>query len=488
MTKIIFQSASELAKLIRTKAISSRELLQLYADQVAEINPKLNAIVTLDLEPAFERADELDKLAAKNYFLGPLHGLPITVKDTLNTKGIRTTAGSLHLKDNYPTENARVVQRVLNQGAILFGKTNTPEFAADLQSNNKVFGRTNNPWDLSRTPGGSSGGSAAAVAAGLGAFEIGSDIGGSLRTPAHFCGVYTLKPTYGLMPSEGLVSGLQKPAIPRDIGCGGPLARSAEDLALLTDIMVAPSRTNESAWQLKLPRATGKDIKQFRVAAWLNDDDFPVDKEVSEVMENCISELEKAGVSVDRNAKPDFEMNHAFDVYLRLLAGATLAGMSDEAFEKRVELVANADSSLKARDIAFRSTKYALQSAHDIVKAQQARLVLQNKWSNFFQNYDIVLCPNNPIVAFPHIDTKANFFQDITINGKPREYAEMLAWVGALAGVSHLPAVSAPIGLSKNKLPVGLQIIAPYLEDHRAIDFAQQLAGICGGFQEPSIP
>ncbi|GAB1267580.1 amidase [Aurantivibrio infirmus] len=487
MAELIYQSAESLAKLIRSKAISSRELLQVFLNQIENVNPKLNAIVTLDIECAFRRADELDKLAAKNSFIGQLHGLPITVKDTLQTKNVRTTAGSLHLTDNYPKQNAQVVQRLLDEGAILFGKSNTPEFAADLQTTNKVFGRTNNPWDLSRTPGGSSGGSAAVVAAGMAAFDIGSDIGGSLRTPAHFCGVYTLKPSYGIVPSDGLISGLQTPAIPRDISCIGPLTRSASDLALLTSILAAPSYAQERAWQLNLPKTQTKTIQECRVAAWLDDEIFSVDDEVREVMENCIVALEKEGLRVDRNAKPDFKLTEAFDVYLRLLAGATSAGMSDDAYARRMELVANADAAMRGKDIAFRSTRYALQTAQELFKAQQARLQLQQQWQEFYQGFDILLCPNNIVPAFSHIETKANFFQNIIVNGKPREYAEMLVWVGALAGVAHLPAVSAPIGLSRNNLPVGMQIIAPYLEDHRAIDFAHKLASVVGGFQIPPI-
>ncbi|MGI1679071.1 MAG: amidase [Cellvibrionaceae bacterium] len=479
-----FESAISLAKSIRKKKISSLELLEEYEKNCKIYNPSLNAIVTTDFESARRRAKKLDDLAANNQFIGPLHGLPITVKDTFKTKGLRSTAGAEELSENIPTENAVPVQRVIDAGAFVFGKSNTPRFAADIQTNNKVFGMTNNPWDVSRTSGGSSGGSAAATAAGLTAFELGSDVGGSLRTPASFCGIYTIKPSFGIVPTSGLISSLRDQLSPRDISCVGPMARSAEDLDFLLDVLAAPTANDASAWQLELPQPTIKNLSDYRVAAWIDDESFPVDDTVKQKLEDTIRELEKVGVTVNRNARPDFTLAEAADVYLRLLACSSLVGMTDEEYETRKNTIENFPDAIKDR-WGFNLVRYSLLSARDQLIANEDRYQLQKKWKDFFADYDILLSPVTQIPAFKHIDTNMNFFQDIFINNKKHEYAELLAWVGALAGVSYLPAVSAPIGLSDTGLPVGVQIIAPYLQDKSAIDFSKKLKNICEGFNPP---
>ncbi len=479
-----FDSAIDLADKLRKKEISSVELLDEYQKNYQSSNLQLNAIVTVDFDAARLRAKQLDDLTAKKQFLGPFHGLPITVKDTFKTKGMRTTAGAEELSDNVPSENADAVQRVIDAGAIIFGKTNTPRFAADIQTNNKVFGITNNPWDLSRTSGGSSGGSAVATATGLTAFEVGSDVGGSLRTPASFCGVYTIKPTYGIVSASGLISSLRNQLSPRDISCVGPMTRSAKDLDFVLDVLVGPSKNDSFAWKLKLPESKIKKLSEYRVAAWIDDDAFPVDNEVKEKLEEAIKELEKEGVKVDRKARPDFSLAKATDVYLRLLSCTGLTGMSDEDYEIRKNTIEDFPQPIKDR-WGFKTVRYSLLSARDQLVANEDRYQLQKKWRDFFDDYDIVISPVTQIPAFKHIDTNMNFFQDIQINEKTHEYAELLAWVGALAGVNYLPAVSAPVGVSKNGLPVGMQIIAPYLQDKTAIDFAKKIENIVGGFQPP---
>jgi len=479
-----FDSAIDLAASIRKKEISSVELLDEYKKQYQLSNSQLNAIVTVDFDAARIRAKQLDDLTAKKQFLGPLHGLPITVKDTFKTKDMRTTAGAEEFSDNVPSENADAVQRVIDAGAIIFGKTNTPRFAADIQTNNKVFGITNNPWDLSRTSGGSSGGSAAATAAGLTAFEVGSDVGGSLRTPASFCGVYTIKPTYGIVSTSGLISSMHNQLSPRDISCVGPISRSAKDLEFVLDVLAAPSQNESCAWGLKLPKSKIENLSDYKIAAWIDDDSFPVDDEVKEKLEETIQALEKAGATIDRKARPKFSLSEATDIYLRLLSCTGLTGMSEEDYEIRQNTIENFPQPIKDR-WGFKTVRYSLLSARDLLVANEDRYQLQKKWKDFFGNYDILISPVTQIPAFKHIDTKMNFFQDIVINDQPHEYAELLAWVGALAGVSYLPAVSAPIGLSKSGLPVGMQIIAPYLQDKMAIDFAKKIECVVGGYSPP---
>jgi amidase len=480
-----YSTALALTEAIRQREIRSTELLEIFVDRAQRLNPALNAIVTYDIERARKRANKLDELTARNQFVGPLHGLPITVKDTFETAGIRTTAGSNKLSHHIPSDNAIAVQRLLDAGAVIFGKTNTPAFAADLQTNNSVFGVTNNPWDVSRTPGGSSGGSAVAVAMGFSAFDIGSDIGGSLRTPAHFCGIYTIKPSYGIIPTAGLLSTTQRNLYPRDISCIGPLTRSAKDLSLVLDVLAGPNDMEAVGWQLQLPKAP-KALKDYRVAAWLDDDFCPVDNAIVEQLQLTVAALQQHGVTVDCKARPKFSLREANDFYIQLLAATSVGDIPDHAMEKRRLGLYNY-SEHEQQKLAYKAVESSLASVHQFAKAKEAQQRLRWQWQQFFQDFDVLLCPVNFSLAFPHIDTDSNFFQSLRVNKQVRDYAEMWVWIGALAGVAYLPAVSAPIGLSKDGLPVGIQIIAPYLHDHRAIDFADQLAGIHGGFQPPPL-
>lgn len=485
MNNLPFQSATNLAQQIRAGELSSVEALETYIEQAQQYNHSVNAVVTWDCDRARQRAHELDLLAKQNQFVGPLHGLPITVKDTFETAGLLTTAGSPKLINHIPTDNAVAVQRLLDAGAIIFGKTNTPTFAADIQTNNEVFGCTNNPWDVSRTCGGSSGGSAVATAMGFGAFEMGSDIGGSLRIPASFCGVYTIKPSYGIIPTAGMLSTNQRKYNPRDISCVGPFARDAEDLSLLLDVLAGPDSLEAAGWQLHLPTQF-KPLKKLKIAAWLDDEFCPVDQHVLAQLQLAVEKIQQQGIEIDFNVRPDFSLAEATDIYIRCLAATSVADMPREAIDKRRATI-NDYSQQQRQGLAFRAVEYSLMDAHQVAQAKEAQARLRHKWHRFFSEYDVLLCPTSPTAAFPHIHSEANFFESININGQTRDYAEMWVWIGALAGVAYLPAVSAPIGLTADGLPTSVQIIAPYLHDHVAIDVAKQLAEITGGFQIPPL-
>jgi amidase len=276
MSEICFQSATALAQGLRRREIGSRELLELFIKRVESFNPQLNAVVTLDLERARASADAADAEAKRGAFRGSLHGLPITVKDTFETAGLRTTAGAKIYEQHVPTKNAVALQRLIDAGAIIFGKTNTPAFAADVQTYNEIFGVTNNPWDRTRTPGGSSGGAAVAVATGLTAFELGSDIGGSIRIPAHCCGVYGHKTTYGIVSSLGHIPGPPGARAKRDISVAGPLSRAAEDLDLVLATIAGPLPEDAVAWQLALPPPRRERLADYRIGVWLDDANFTV--------------------------------------------------------------------------------------------------------------------------------------------------------------------------------------------------------------------
>ncbi|MBA3027860.1 MAG: amidase [Desulfobacteraceae bacterium] len=285
MIGLAFQSASRLLEFIREKRVSSVELIELYFERYKRLNPKINAIVTMDFERALRRAKKADEDLAKGKSWGPLHGLPVTIKDSIEVVGMPCTAGSPYLKNHMPSKNADVVQPLIEAGAIIFGKTNLSLFAGDFQSYNELHGQSNNPWDITKTPGGSSGGPAAALAAGLTGLEIGSDLGGSIRIPAHFCGVFGHKPSYGIVPIRG--NGPPPPGVftgeyspEADLVVTGPMARSAEDLDLAMNLIVRPPLYQENTIQISLPEPRKNDLKDYRVGLWMDDHACPVDSNV----------------------------------------------------------------------------------------------------------------------------------------------------------------------------------------------------------------
>src|SRR5580765_1535951 len=280
MLDIPFRSAKQLAADVRKKKIGCLELLDLYLARVEKYDGALNAIVVRDVDRARTRARAADRALAKRQPWGPLHGVPMTIKESYDVAGLPTTWGVPAYAKNVATKNAVAVDRLLGAGVVLFGKTNVPLFLADWQSYNAIYGTTNNPWDVARAPGGSSGGSAAALAAGLTGLEAGSDIGSSIRNPAHFCGVFGHKPTWGIIPRHGQSLPGQVAAV--DIDVVGPLARSADDLALALSVMAGPDPTEAAGWQLHLPPARQKRLRDFKVALMLEAPESPVDAEVQD--------------------------------------------------------------------------------------------------------------------------------------------------------------------------------------------------------------
>src|SRR5512139_379828 len=319
MTDLHFRSASSLAAALRRREVSSRELLEHFLARVEKHNPALNAVVTLDAERARARAAEADAALARGESWGPLHGVPMTVKDTVETAGVRTTAGAPLLAQHVPAADATAVARLRAGGAVIFGKTNIPLFASDVQSYNAVFGTTNNPWDASRTPGGSSGGAAAALAAGLTGLELGSDIGGSIRTPCNWTGVFGHKPTHDLVPLRGHIPGPPGTLAEPDLAVAGPMARSADDLDLALDLLAGPRDDEAVGWRLALPRPRHARLRDYRVAAWLDDRDLPVDAEVARVLGDALARLRAAGAAIDERARPFDSLVEIFDLYQQLL-------------------------------------------------------------------------------------------------------------------------------------------------------------------------
>ena len=324
-----FATATELARKIREKEISARELTDLYIERIERRDGELNAVVVRDFEAARQAADAADQAVAEGQALGPLHGVPVTIKEAYDITGLPTTWGLPIFKDNLASQDAETVKRLKQAGAIFLGKTNVPQDLADFQSYNEIYGTTRNPWNVERTPGGSSGGSSAALAAGFSALESGSDIGGSIRNPAHFCGVYGHKPTWNIVPQQGhaLPGMLASP----DIAVVGPLARSAEDLALAMEVVSGPEPLVERGWKLDLPAPRHAKLSDYRVALWPTDAMAPVASEVADRVQQVGDRLAALGATVSDTARPAFDIQRSHETYLYTLNGVMAAALPDEA-------------------------------------------------------------------------------------------------------------------------------------------------------------
>ncbi len=481
------KSATALIKDIKSKKISSVEVLQAHLDQVSARNDAVNAVVTLDEDRAMARAKEADAALAKGQYWGPLHGLPMTIKDSWETEGLRTTAGAQEYEDHVPKTDAAPVARLKAAGAIVFGKTNLPAYAADIQTDNPLFGKTHNPWDATRTAGGSSGGAAAALATRMTPLELGSDLAGSIRVPAAMCGVYGHKPSFRTIPMAGHVPGPPGTLSEADLAVAGPLARSAQDLMLAMDVLAGPSEREAAAWSMKLPKARHKALKDYRVACWLDDPYCPVQGALRDKLEDMADALEKAGVKVDRKARPSFSMERSHDIYFSLLAAVAAAGLPPQTFSqlgKALPLLKIAAKFGMVPEALADYAQGATQQAKEWIEKNEARAHLRASWDTFFKDYDIVLMPVLPTNAFPHVTKGSVVKRKLDIDGVTRSYLDLFVWPG-LAGASYLPATVAPLGLSSDGLPAAVQIVGPYLHDKSCMDFAEKLGRVYGGFVAP---
>ena len=480
---LCFLSATEQARLIRNGQLRSRDLLEAFHARSQATRDSLNAVIQEDIEYARQRADQLDELAARNHFVGPLHGLPVTIKDTLSVVGMPTTAGNLALADYRPTQNASAVQQLVDDGVVIYGKTNVPDMAADWQSWNAVYGTTNNPWDGSRTPGGSSGGAAAAVSAGLTAFELGSDLGGSIRVPAHFCGVYGHKPTHGIISLHGHIPGEPGQLALTDIASLGPLARSAEDLALVLRSTVdrQPGARGEPAYTLR--PETRQRLQDFKVAAWLDDAYSPVSQGIAQVLQQCAAALKDAGVALNAEARPGFSLEEAGDVYMRLLMGIHSGGVDEAGFAALPSH--HLGEAERAGSIAEGFSRYLGLSHRNWLKANERREQMRQGWRELFSQYDVLLAPVSITTAFAHDHSEPQYQRKLPIDGQSRDYMSQILWCGALAGAGLLPSTVAPVGFTEEGLPVGIQIIGAPGSDLTTIQFAGLLSGLLGGYRQP---
>jgi amidase len=448
-------SATDLAAAIRRREVGSVELLDLYLDRIDHLGRDIHAVVTLDVDRARAACTAADVALARGDDVGPLHGLPITVKDAIETAGIRSTGGAVELTDHVPADDAPVVARVKDAGAVVFGKTNLPRWSGDLQSYNEIFGTTNNPWDTSRVPGGSSGGPAAAVACGFTSFEIGTDIAGSIRIPSHFCGTFGLKPSFGIVSQRGYLDRIGGGTTDADMNVFGPMARSAGDLDMLLDVIAGPDADRSVAWRLELPPSTVDSLSGARVAVWFDEPAYPIDAEYGAVLGRAADALADAGAKVEV-AHPPVDIAEQVGLFMAMIGPAVSPSLSDEVAE-------------------------LISGSHlDWLRLEQQRAAVRACWAEWFSNWDVLLSPVTPTPAFRHDQDGDLVSRTIDVNGETRPYLDNIAWTG-LIGIVGLPSAVSPLRPTASGLPVGVQVVAPYLHDRAAVRVAGLIAETVDG-------
>jgi len=478
-----FQTAEELAAALRAGEVTSAELTDEAIARIERDDKAINAICVPDFDRARAAARSADQARARGEDR-PLLGIPVTVKESYNMAGLPTTWGMPQHRDYVPAEDAVQVSRLKAAGAVVLGKTNVPLGLHDIQSFNEIYGTTNNPWDHDRTPGGSSGGSAAALACGFGALSIGSDIAGSLRTPAHFCGIYAHKPTLGLVANRGMVAPTT-PALPVDLDLAvvGPMARAARDLTLLLDVMAGPDPlTLGKAHDLTLPPARHERLSDFRVLVLDSHPLIATSAAVLSGVDEVAGVLAGAGARVARHSSLLPDMAEAATVYMQLFFSGAVARFPVEAYEQlrtRAAGLSADDQSLDAarlRGMAF--------SHRDWTQANDHRELHRHGWRQLFAEFDAVVCPITPTPAFGHDHNPDLLGRRIDIDGVEYPYLDQLAWAG-LATMPGLPATAIPAGRSPDGLPMGVQLIGPMFEDRTPLRLAELLEQKIGGFQPP---
>lgn len=476
-------SATALRQALLARRFSATDLLEATFARIDALNPHLNAIVTEDRAAARIMAKASDARIAEGR-ARPLEGLPITIKDAFDVAGLPSSGGLPAYRERVPTEDAATVARLRAAGAVIIGKTNVPVFSGDFQSYNPAHGVTNNPWDEARSPGGSSGGAAVAVATGMSAFELGSDLGSSIRWPAHACGVFGLKTSWGLVSTWGAIPPPPERRTPRnaDLMVAGPITRAAEDLDLILPVIAGPRDTALPAPSLAEPRRTS--AKGLRVALWADDPFAPVDKEVSDAVREAARRLAEAGAIVDETARPSVRFADAFEVYALLNHAVVAYGLPPKV---RARIQAQA-SRFSPNDLSHQAlqARGARMTPGLYQQIDQRRRAQKRQWASFFSRYDVVLCPPAPVAAIPHDHGPDIHARRLIVNGEPRPYLDFLLWA-ALATGADLPALSAPVMHSRDGLPLGAQIIAPFGEDRTAIAVGAMLEGLGSRFTPPPV-
>ena len=474
MTDALSLDATALIQALDARRISAVELLGASAARYRERNPALNAVVATDMDRARTAAAAIDDRRARGDAVGQLAGLPMTIKDSLDVEGLPASSGVAGLLKRTAID-AVPVARARAEGAVIWGKTNVPVMAGDWQSYNPVYGATNNPWDPSCVPGGSSGGAAAAVAVGISPLEIGSDIAGSLRVPAAFCGVFSHKPTHGLVSQIGHVPPMPGTRAPRDLNVVGPIARSARDLRLLLSII------EDGPMAAKAPPA---EIKGLKVGVWIEEPGFPLDPRIGDAIAAFAGDLADAGAQVEAIRPIDGEL--LLGAYRILLAPiiaqdlppSTRRGMA--RLRPLAKLFAGVGGSAgRAAQVLSYTATHA-----EWLAANETRVRIGDQIKTLFDRLDVLIAPAAPVAAFPHDHRPFNRRVLTLSDGRKAPYTAMLNWI-ALASACGLPATTIPIGATAEGLPVGLQIIGPAGGDTKTLAVAQAFEAAFGGFVAP---
>ena len=472
-----FLPAWRLAELTTSGQIGCLELLDAYIVRVESLDERINAVVVRDFERARTRARALDNGGRAE--AGPLFGVPMTVKESFDYSGHPTTWGYKFRLDHRAAVDALPVRRLEAAGANVFGKTNVPVALADWQSYNPVYGTTNNPFDVAHTPGGSSGGGAAACAAGFGGLELGSDIGGSIRVPAHFCGVFGHKSTWGLCHARGHT--MAETASVPDISVIGPLARSARDLRTALGAITGPDPAEGPA-QIVVPEPRVASPAGLRVAVWSHQAGQVTDAQTVAAVEAAARVLADAGAHVDFAARPAFDATEGYHLYLQLLDAALSARIPDSVMaQRRAAKAALASDDMRADAVMVRSVDMLHR---DWLKLNDRRHHIRRAWGVFFQDFDVLLCPALATPALPHRQDGDTWERRIGVDGKEVSYNDLLFWPGITCGF-HLPASVAPVTRSASGLPIGVQIVSRLYGDLTTIAVAGMLEERLGGFRAP---
>jgi amidase len=479
-----YRSVNELRALLDARKVSSVELFEHAVGRIETLDLRINAVIVRDFERARAAAREADAALARGE-RRPLLGIPMTVKESFNVGGLPTTWGLPAGRDWQPPEDAVAVARVKAAGAVILGKTNLAIAIADWQSFNPIYGTTNNPWDIRRTAGGSSGGSAAALAAGYVPLELGSDLSGSTRIPAHLCGVFAHKPTSNLVPQRGQAPP-RSPALATDLTSGlgvcGPMARTAADLLLALDVLAGPDESDALAYRLTLPPARHGALKDFRVLMLDSHPLLPVASEIRAALDQLAGGLSATGAKVARSSSLLPDLAESARLHTRMVRNFVAFGRPPEFFKKHQEEVA----ALKPDDDSLKAwrTRAPLLNHHQWIAGEIARARLRQQWAVLFREFDVVLCPPFSVVAFPHDQKPDQEQRTIDIDGEAHPYLSLIVW-STVATPPGLPATVMPVGRSKAGLPIGVQIIGPLLEDRTALAFAALAEREFGGFVRP---
>ncbi len=455
MDSIVFAPAHRLAATIRDGEVSAVEVLEAHLAQIERHNPKLNAIVTLDAEGARTRARDADEATARGDSWGPLHGVPVVLKDGHETRGMRTVVGLAAHVDHVPAEDGAVAAKLKAAGAIVLGKTNVPPRLRDMQANNPVFGRTNNPWALDRSPGGSSGGAAAAVAAGLAPLDIGSDLGGSIRFPAHLCGVYGFKPTERTVSLAGHLA--DPPGMTRNFRImfsHGPLARDVEDLALALRVIAGPDGRDHEVPAMPLPEPGVVRLDALRVAYGPAFPGMPVATEISSAVERFAASLAGSVARVEP-ALPGIDFAVERQLFSDLTDGLSFSIYPPKEGRAPLTLVEHLEA-LDRRDVVITA------------------------WERFFDDWDVFLCPPAMCTAFTH----RKMGEPVAVDGVEQPYWRLLDYTCPFNLTGH-PAGVMPLGFDRDGLPFGVQAVGRRWNDLRLLAIMKLLAERTVGFVRP---